>query len=129
MRNRKRAIIIGLASGLLVASCASESTPGDVNSLSSQGELGSSSTEQADQNASVAPPTTEICPHHVEVSEAPDAEQFEVALDLGCDYGVYGEIVFAEPVRIDGNDYTDTLTDPSRALSSDEMREMGYTDY
>lgn len=114
MGYKKLGIVPVLGAVLLVASCGTGGAEDEPQAQS------------GDENLS-APPAPEICEYHEEVSEVPDDEQFERALELGCDYGIHGEIVFAEPIRVDGDDYTDSLTDPSRAMSIEEMREAGYS--
>lgn len=124
MRDKKRVVIPVFASVLLLTSCGGQAADEEPNA-STQTASGTSDESSTDE-AAVAPPTPETCPHHEEVSEAPDDEQFERALDLGCEHGVYGEIVFAEPVRVDGQDSVNTLTDPTLAFSIEEMGEAGY---
>lgn len=114
MRYKKLGIVPVLGAVFLVASCG---TGGAEDEPQAQSD---------DENLS-APPAPEICEYHEEVSEVPDDEQFKRALELGCDYGIHGEIVFAEPIRVDGDDYTDSLTDPNRAMSIEEMNEAGYS--
>lgn len=126
MRHKKRVLVTFFGSALLLTSCGGQSTDEEANS-STQAASGTSDESSTDE-ALVAPPRPDTCPYHEEVSEAPEDEQFDEAVDLGCEYGVHGEIVFDEPVRVDGQDSVNTLTDPTLALSIEEMREAGYAE-
>lgn len=128
MLHRKYLFVPIVGCALLVASCGSpssddaEESPAPTETESAEPEAASS---EADSDL-VPPPSTPVCPHHEEVSEVPDEEQFELAVELGCEYGVYGEMDFEEPIRTDSDSVTLGLADPDLALTQEEMEEAGY---
>ena len=68
-------------------------------------------------------PDVPDCPYHKEVGALSDTrEQIELAIDLGCEADIHGEITFTEPLP--GNVYAIISTE--RALSVNEMCAQGY---
>lgn len=130
--SHKRLIIIPVVGCvLLLASCGSQS-PEEEESIASPSAESStpaaaaSSDEALPREPTSPPPPPPACPYHEEVSDVPDDEQYDLAVELGCEYDIYGEIVFEEPIRVDGDDETVGLIDPDRAMTEEEMEEAGY---
>lgn len=128
MLHRKYLFVPVMGCALLVASCGSQSS--DEAEESAPSTATESTVPEADSAQAssdlVPPPPSPVCPHHEEVSEVPDEEQFDLAIELGCEYGVHGEMEFEEPIRTTSDSVTLGLTDPDLALTPEEMEEAGY---
>lgn len=135
MSHKRLMIVPVVGCALLLASCGSQSPEEDESPASSSAESSAPDAEASTEEFSgealpreptSPPPPPPACPYHEEVSEVPDDEQYELAIELGCEYDIYGEIVFEEPIRVDGADETVGLIDPDRAMTEEEMEEAGY---
>lgn len=72
-------------------------------------------------------PDVAQCPHGAEVEAVPGHEQFQHALDLGCEHSIYGEISFTEPIQsADGETRAWSIISAEHALTVAEMNEAGY---
>ncbi|MBE1513720.1 hypothetical protein [Nesterenkonia halotolerans] len=130
MSHKKFMIFPVVGCALLLTSCGTPSPEAEDSTASLPAELasppeGADETLPREPTNPPAPPAD--CPYYEEVAEVPDDEQFDLAVELGCEYDIYGEIQFEGPIRILDDDAVMVgLIDPDRAMTEEEMEEAGY---
>lgn len=133
MKNRPNTALVLLAAGTLsLAGCggnaAQSAEPESAPVPKAQHEEPADEHPPADFPDDYAGPRISVpdvpdCPYHEEVGALSDTrEQIELAIDLGCQADIHGEITFTEPLP--GNVYA--LISTERALSVNEMCAQGY---
>lgn len=133
MKNHPRTALALLAVGMLaLAGCGGDAaqpaehkatpvTKPELEKLADENQPADFPDDYAGPRINV--PDVPDCPYHEEVGALSDTrEQIELAIDLGCEVDIHGEITFTEPLP--GNVYG--LISTERALSVNEMCDQGY---
>ncbi|OAV62954.1 hypothetical protein [Enteractinococcus helveticum] len=73
----------------------------------------------------ISAPPVEPCPYIEEINAVEFDQQFQRALDLGCEHDILGDITFTEPIQGPDGPMLGLLS-PAHAMTIEEMHAAGY---